>query len=163
MINHSQVSGEGSRWEPVAGPFVVLPTGTEVWARSGDGRARQGLWGRLLGTSLGVISHPKRQHQASPRQHVGQDRGLYHAGSGSSDGEGVECPPAPTTKHVGPRNGSLAGNHVGTPEIWDVDAQAGVGVPSKGCISPLGDFQGTAAPCPCAAMAQGLPHIPPLQ
>lgn len=47
---------------------------------------------------------------------------------------------------------SVAGDHIGIPEIWDVgpdeDAQADAGVPGKGCSSPLGDFQGTAALCP---------------
>lgn len=81
MINRGRVGGVGSGSEPVAGPtLVVPPAGMEVWARSGDGRARQGSWGRLLGTSLGVMAHPKGQDQASPWQYTGQGRGLNHAG-----------------------------------------------------------------------------------
>lgn len=72
MINHGQVSGVGGGWEPVVCPLVVLPAGTEVWARSGDGRARQGPWGWLLGTSLEVMGHPKGQDQASPLEYSAQ-------------------------------------------------------------------------------------------
>lgn len=164
MINHGWVGGVGSGWEPLVGPLFVLPAGTEFWARSEDGRARQGPWGRLLGTSPGVMAHSKGQDQASPWQHTGQGRGLNHVGGGGVSGDkGV--PPAPTVRHSGTRSGSVAEGHVEIPKVWEVgtdeDAQAGAGVPSKGCSSALTDFQGTAAQCPNAAMGQELPCAPP--
>lgn len=61
MINRVPAGGVGSGWELVACPLVVLPADTELWARSGDGRARQGPWGQLFGTSPEVMAHPQGQ------------------------------------------------------------------------------------------------------
>lgn len=70
MINRGPAGGVGGGWQPVAGPLVVLPAGTEVWAKFGDGRARRGSWGgslEPLGAGEVVMAHLKGQDQPSPK------------------------------------------------------------------------------------------------
>lgn len=68
MINRVRAGGVGGGWELVVCPLVVLPADMEVWGRSGDGRARQGPWGQLLGTSPVVMAHPQGQDPSHPQQ-----------------------------------------------------------------------------------------------
>lgn len=62
MINHGRAGGLGGEWQPLASPRCPSCGDRglgKIWGW-------QGSWGRLLGSALGVMAHPKGQDQPPP-------------------------------------------------------------------------------------------------